>query len=269
MNQNPNKFDIIRCVSKDKYYRLLQFNQLKLILNKFNYNHVHLLSDSLYYLLTTLLNRQTLGEECYNLIFYNYKSNNLHNFGKRLTLIVFKIFIPYFIFKKKIKYFFIIYLIRLFYLIIKRLNKIIFYFGRDQSFNSIENRITHTKYLSMDPKSSSNQSLHSIRLIGIVKILDLFINLVHLAKNLYLVESNSFPSRSEPIETVKKQSSKVKCSICLDNVNAPTVIQCGHVFCWDCIQHYVSSLTKNSSIVTCPSCRLTIDHNKLIYLHNY
>lgn len=269
MNQNPNKFDIIRSVSKDKYYRLLQFNQLKLILNKFNYNHVHLLSDSLYYFLTTLLNRQTLGEECYNLIFYNHKSKNLHNFGKRLTLIVFKIFIPYFLFKQKIKYFFIIYIIRLLYLVIKRINKIIFYFNYDQSFNSIENRLTHTKYLSLDPKSPSNQNQYSIRFIGIVKILDLLVNLIHSAKNLWSVKSNSFFSKPVTIQTVINQSSKVKCSICLDNVNGPTVIQCGHIFCWYCIQSYVVSLTKNSSLATCPTCRLKIDHNKLVYLNNY
>lgn len=54
-------------------------------------------------------------------------------------------------------------------------------------------------------------------------------------------------------ESLLKERTKEKCSVCLETINKPAVTQCGHVFCSEC----ASELHKRE--VNCPMCRSDID----------
>ncbi|CAF0708324.1 unnamed protein product [Brachionus calyciflorus] len=161
-----------------------------------------------------------------------------------------------------------LYLVRIFYLILKKLNQISFYFKNEQSFITIENRLTNTKYISLNP-NSSNSNNDSIHLIGFVKLLNLLLNFVHLGTKFLKYKPVKNITKNENIESNETKSYPTKCLICLEQVNTPTVTQCGHVFCWYCIQRHVLNFKKNSAQITCPSCRLIINSNKLICLNNF
>ncbi|EPY21159.1 E3 ubiquitin-protein ligase RNF5 [Angomonas deanei] len=42
------------------------------------------------------------------------------------------------------------------------------------------------------------------------------------------------------------------CAICLDTATEPVVTRCGHLFCWDCLDHW---LTRPHGIPECPVCK--------------
>ena len=54
---------------------------------------------------------------------------------------------------------------------------------------------------------------------------------------------------------------KWKCPICYDSLNQPVVTQCGHAFCWPCINEWL----KRSNV--CPVCHGTIDLKHLIPIY--
>ena len=77
-----NQFDIIRSYSKDKFYRLKQLHLIKniyltLLTSRQNQfllkyaNEFEFISDICYYALTTGSNRQSIGQEYFNLIYFN------------------------------------------------------------------------------------------------------------------------------------------------------------------------------------------------------
>jgi len=45
------------------------------------------------------------------------------------------------------------------------------------------------------------------------------------------------------------------CHICLDNLDVPVSLPCGHIFCKQCILRAVEAVKQYSSLHTCPECR--------------
>lgn len=93
----PDKFDIIRSDFKDKYYRSRQLGLIKSAFASIPYinaDQCRLISDCLYYSLTTLLSRQTLGEECYYLVEFGPR-HTIPNLLQRVVMIALKIYVPY------------------------------------------------------------------------------------------------------------------------------------------------------------------------------
>ena len=53
----------------------------------------------------------------------------------------------------------------------------------------------------------------------------------------------------------KEDETKVEdneCSICMDTITDPALLSCGHIFCYDCIEHFTNSCKK------CPLCKLDL-----------
>jgi len=62
-------------------------------------------------------------------------------------------------------------------------------------------------------------------------------------------------------ERISELSSKC-CSICLDNISDPIVLECTHIYCGICLMKLFN--TNNKSIYKCPECRALINPDKLI-----
>ncbi|KAG5490067.1 hypothetical protein JKF63_00186 [Porcisia hertigi] len=46
------------------------------------------------------------------------------------------------------------------------------------------------------------------------------------------------------------------CAICLDTATEPVVTRCGHLFCWECLEHWLHSATGTPE---CPVCKGRVD----------
>jgi E3 ubiquitin-protein ligase RNF5 len=55
----------------------------------------------------------------------------------------------------------------------------------------------------------------------------------------------------------------IECFICMDAAKRPVVSQCGHIYCWKCINQWLV----DKSLHCCPVCRNGIELKKLIPLY--
>ncbi|KAG5465491.1 hypothetical protein CUR178_00196 [Leishmania enriettii] len=46
------------------------------------------------------------------------------------------------------------------------------------------------------------------------------------------------------------------CAICLDTATEPVVTRCGHLFCWECLEHWLHSA---AGVPECPVCKGRVD----------
>ena len=57
----------------------------------------------------------------------------------------------------------------------------------------------------------------------------------------------------------------VQCSICMnDRRHSSAAKNCGHVFCWDCLQHWIATVRPE-----CPLCRVPTTSKDVIALYDY
>ncbi len=282
-----SKFEILKSIQKDKLYRvklrLATEQLLKLIFKNANLlklnTDLKFISDLIYFTCTTLSNRQTMGQEYYNLILFNRNTRKLPVFLNRFFLIIIKVVLPYLNLKLlkhfdgniKKKFFLCLLQISLFYA--KKINLIRFYFG-NSSFASLENRCTNISLLSINPNISPNQK-NIYLTFGILEVLTLFLNLTNELKSIYKLKQNLQIDieQNKKIENENenqlKTTTKSKCPLCLEFASFPTLTYCGHIFCWNCINKYVINYTNRSETAKCPTCRVLIEQNKLIYMFNY
>lgn len=48
----------------------------------------------------------------------------------------------------------------------------------------------------------------------------------------------------------------MSCCICLEDLNSPVSLPCGHVFCYECLKRAVQVIRPYSTLHTCPTCRM-------------
>ena len=58
-----------------------------------------------------------------------------------------------------------------------------------------------------------------------------------------------------------ESQSKYECRICLEPAKEPVITQCGHLYCWGCMDKWLS---QNHSVLQCPMCKAGISREKLI-----
>ncbi|KAJ3754280.1 hypothetical protein EV360DRAFT_86979 [Lentinula raphanica] len=69
------------------------------------------------------------------------------------------------------------------------------------------------------------------------------------------VESEAQETSEELMDLYRKQEEHLNCSICLEIVNRPYVLWCGHFFCAECLDVHANDLVSRSANPTCPTCR--------------
>jgi len=293
------QLDILRCSLKDQFYKNKQIDELKSILvhlrTFFNVNNflpeLELVSNILYYSLTNLLNRQTIGQECYNMIVYNARLNRPPSMTNRFLWVLLKSLVPYLIERsihfKTANKMFLFYIFKLVWFYARELNKLVFFFVQN-SFFDLEDRFSSIKYLSLKQKSNqTNGSTEkkSINYLAFVKLMTLCIQFYFHVKNLIKykrkVDQSSLTNQAkESTATSSSTTSSVstpssstkKCSICLEQVKQASVTPCGHLFCWLCIHQHIENAQRfasSTSNALCPSCREPIESNRIIFLNNF
>lgn len=55
--------------------------------------------------------------------------------------------------------------------------------------------------------------------------------------------------------------SNYECNICYVEAKNPVTTECGHLYCWPCIYHWLNT---NRTHLTCPVCKSGISENHLI-----
>jgi peroxin-10 len=282
-----NHFTIIRSYQKDDYYRSKLRIQLRNMAHLFinpstclKYSkEINLLADFFYYLTTTLANRQTIGQEYCNLVLFDELKRNIPSKLKRGLLIIIKIFLPYFLYRLKIKHISFDLLKLLFYYL-NSLNTIYFFLTKT-TFYKFENYLTNIKYLEIQNETNSTKNSKKLLLLASSLLIPLVYNLyVDLKKlKIYLTSYNNNNVDLENDKTswtiVDSNKNDHKCLLCLYKVKNPTLTPCGHLYCWFCIQEYTQRSYNNYEKylnlyqAQCPTCREKYKINKLIYLYNF
>lgn len=265
----PNKFDIIRSFSKDKYYKSKQVTLINSLLANFpriNADQCRLISDCLYYSLTTLLNRQTLGEESYYLVEFG-RNKNIPALFNRVVMVALKIYVPYIV--KSVPNLNLLNLVLLF---LENLNDLVFIWSKKSTYINLENRFSGIGYLSL-LGNSSNENVSDLRIIAALKTINFAVFCASLIKKWKRKQPKTIKRADNEISKSSVETEQIdttnKCSICLEMLKNPTLTSCGHIFCWKCIQGYAVNVNNTTAKFNCPSCRLLIKSERLVFLHNF
>lgn len=220
-----------------------------------------------YYLLTTFLGLQTLGEEYASLIQYSKTKDEkivLPSRFRRLVMLAISTLYPLVRdegisrlmrdadeWKKDS--------VRLVLEKLNHLHLIIFFF--QGTFYHISKRLTNVRYLSFSDSQLENGIIY--RILGILSLIEFVLSI----KTAYIIKNYE---RERSIQQRTKVSSddeippSDKCYLCFGRRKHTTSTICGHIFCWDCITKW--TVFKKQ----CPTCRYPLKGgNQLIFLHNY
>ncbi|KAK7199908.1 Zinc finger (RING finger) protein [Novymonas esmeraldas] len=58
------------------------------------------------------------------------------------------------------------------------------------------------------------------------------------------------------MKSARASTADFSCAICLDTASEPVVTRCGHLFCWECLEHWLHS---PSGAQECPVCKGRVD----------
>ncbi|KAJ8921942.1 hypothetical protein NQ315_008576 [Exocentrus adspersus] len=138
---------------------------------------------------------------------------------------------------------------------ISRIHHSIFY--TNGKYYNISNRLTGIKYVLLRQWLQDDSFTGSFNLLGHLSLFYILFSFVH---QFYSGRSNGDISENIPIS---KTTSNKMCVLCSDSIKSPCATTCGHVFCWTCIYESLSYQK------LCPVCREGISPSRVIFLQNY
>lgn len=257
-----------------------------------NVDYLNLFSSAIYYFLTTLRGKQTLGEEYSSLMqisTWDYKYEGFATLGgRRIGFIFLATVVPFFISKYLTIWFnkvreqafseenrntlkgFILKRMPDFAEIVKNIYKLhLGLFFLKGMFYEISKRFTKIRYIFA--RQPQNHDINYNR-IGQILLLQIALQFIQFVLKLLI----DFRKRNQPKKTVRSQESisdenddqenvneNEICGLCYDKRRSPSVTPCGHLFCWECI-------IKNCLIKPeCPQCRQFCPARKVVRLRNF
>lgn len=296
-----NQLEIIRSEEKDRYMISQLSQQLDELYTKlFGLNHFHIyqsylhrLSEFLYYLTTSLSNRQTIGEEYVCLIQYDPNKKQIPSFFHRFSMVFLRIFgnliskylLSTWIIRPLIAEYFhpklssqtLELLVDFLLTFIERTHKLFFYLTG--SYYNLSKTLTRIRYLIYTRTTSDSDSIN-IKLNRTMKLVSLCLCIQHLIESYLslkqiavsitqhrreLNRTNSDEKKILSDESISSTTESIRCPLCYELAisNVALIPECGHVFCWQCIHTWVA---ENQ---TCPLCKTNTMQSRIVHLINY
>lgn len=269
--------DIVRASQKDEFYLKFLNDQIFDLVNKalgartalrFQ-RELGLLGTLSFFVLTTVLGKQTLGEEYCDIVQITSNSNTIPNVKNRALLTAIHVVFPY-VFEKILRSprqfgnliapFISKYSTQLHEIIqvLQRLHLAVFYYTGN--YYDVSKRILGIKYIF---NRKSLQGRPSYQILGVLILFQLSIYCAMIAKKFLLSKDHQINLAAESINIDSPHISPFKCTLCLENRKYSTATSCGHLFCWDCITKWIASKPQ------CPLCRTPITPQGLTCVYHY
>lgn len=271
--------DILRCHQRDEAFVADLESQLHSFLKYFNprtYNRVRRLIPSIanawYYLMTSLGNLQTLGEEYSGSIRFVEHRKIPSKLRQTVWLILYIGGEPMFdrLLKSteatiqnsatltqqaKDALLTFIQCFRNQKVNLRRIHQSIFYIGG--KYYNLANRFTGIRYVLLRQWMQDDSFSGSFELLGHLSLFYIVLNMVHMFLNQDITSNTNNTSSNSVSESTKG------CVLCAENLKNASATPCGHIFCWECIYDSLSYQK------CCPICREEVVPNRIIYLQNY
>ncbi|XP_011497870.1 PREDICTED: peroxisome biogenesis factor 10 [Ceratosolen solmsi marchali] len=274
--RNANQAEILRSYQRDNDLISDMSERITDILHRYNlyrnfsrYTKSDISAKLLYFIFTSGLGNQTLGEEYTGIIQANLSKYKIPSLMVRIMSAILDYFgeeILIKIFKKlqitvnkndcnlksETKLFLSMFINKLCIVLptLTMVHRGLFYiFGR---YYSIGRRVTRIDYVKIYGPLSDNNLNWILRILGFITITRCLFQL--------------WQSKKSKLEIINKDTmfdnnSISECQLCLEYVSVSTT-PCGHLFCWDCLTEWLQTKSQ------CPICRETVISSRIVPLMN-